>query len=71
MHRKVKKTERFNIKIDEQLKAYDEILNDPFSTILEVREIKETESYYGEEGGLTSKVDHIYLVVTYETRKLF
>lgn len=70
MHKTVRKTIRVNVEVDDNLAAYDAILNNPNCSILKELELKVTEKFYGDEGGLTSQKDQIYLVVTYEERMM-
>lgn len=69
MFRKKTTTRRFDLDNEEDLKEYDEILNDPNCTI--VREIKEKlADKEFEEGKLVSLHERIVLVITYEQQVL-
>lgn len=65
MFRKKTTTRRLDLDDTEDLKEYDEILNDPNCTI--VREIKEKlQDKEFEEGKLVSLHERIVLIITYE-----
>lgn len=66
-----KETKKFNTEVAEDLREYDEILNDPLCTIISEHKEKLNETDYDEETGKPIRsVDKIVLVVTWEEKYL-
>lgn len=68
MYRSIKRTKSFDLNIEKDLLAYDEILNNPMCTIL--REIKEKigERSFNDEGKISGFHDRLVLIVTWEEK---
>lgn len=68
MYQTVKRTRSFDVGIEKDLLAYDEILNNPLCTIL--REIKEkiSERSFNDEGKIAGFNDRLFLIVTWEEK---
>lgn len=69
MYRAIKHTRRFNLDRDNDLDAYDAILNNPLCKIIQERQIKRTVMEFGEEGQMTGKEEFQILVVTWEEKE--
>lgn len=69
MYKMVHETRKFNTDNQEDMRDYDDILNDPLCSIINERQEKLADEEYV-EGKLISKIEKVYLVVTWSTKVL-
>ena len=71
MYNTIKTTRKFDTETSEDLREYDEILNDPLCKIISERKEKlRDETRDPESGNITSVNERVILVVTWEEKKL-
>ena len=70
MYSKVRHTERFDTDKENDLKSYDEVLNNPLCTIIDRRQEKIREEHKDDEGNTVFIKERIVWVVTWEERQL-
>jgi hypothetical protein len=65
-----RQTQKFNTDSTEELREYDEILNDPLCTIVKEYKEKISEKKFSEEGNIASIHEYVILVVTWDEKVL-
>lgn len=71
MYRKTRKTICLILTDEDDMQRYDDILNDPLSTVLrEIQDYKTTTEFSGGEEGSSTTTRTPVMIVTYETKEL-
>ena len=70
MYKRVSHTKKFNTDVADELKEYDEILNDPLSTIISERREKLSLREYDADTKASISDDKMILVVSWERKEL-
>ena len=70
MYRWTTRTERFDTDKKDDLRRYDEILNNPLCVVLEKRNEKISDKSIDGEGGITDIHERIVMVMTWKEKQL-
>lgn len=70
MYNTKSETRKFHTDSPEDMKDYDDILNDPLCSIIAERKEKLNTTEFDERGKPSSSSDEVILVVTWETKSL-